>query len=80
MPGVPADVTPGTETSGKCGRWDVQERHLLRKRHRTMTSVPGRVVLRRVDGRDRIVAVMSIISREGCDGQDGQDRMDEDIG
>ena len=43
--GVPYNVAPGTEMPGKCGRWDVQERHLERKCHRTMTGVPGRAVL-----------------------------------
>ncbi len=42
--GVPYNVAPGTEMPGKCGRWDVQERHLQRKRGRTMTGVPGRAV------------------------------------
>lgn len=45
MTGVPYNVTPGPEFSGKRGRWAIRERHLAQKRGRTMTGVPGRVVL-----------------------------------
>ena len=41
MASVPAEVTPDTETSGKCGRWDIRKGHRHRKRRKSNPGVPA---------------------------------------